>query len=190
MWLRLLPALALVLSAAAGKAEERPEGLLWNRSGLAATLPLQVKTSPGADYLLRLRDVETGRKVLAAYVRGGEFFRVLVPPGRYDLIFASGIDWQGEAKLFGPDTQHFVLDPALSFGAKVTRKEGHLVDLRNRESITIRDVAICQRLALDPKSLEHTNWLAGKRRARAEDVPRLPPQYPILRYDLWSQFCD
>lgn len=174
--------------AVPGGAEERPEGLLWNRSGLPAGLPLQVKTAAGADYLLYLRDTGTGRDVLAAYLRGGEFFRVLVPPGRYQLHFASGTDWQGEAALFGPGTRRFVLDPPLAFGASVARKAGHLVDLRDLRDITTRDLAICQRLVLDPDSLnwpwppiwQPGGWLP----------PEGPRDYPVPRYDLVSRICE
>ena len=188
MWRFLASALILVLLVAPGAADERPEGLMWNRSGLPARLPLQVKTVAGADYLLHLRDTGTGRDVLAAYIRGGAFFRVLVPPGRFELHFASGTDWQGEAALFGPKTQRFVLVPALSFEAFATRREGHLVDLRDLADITTRDFAICQRFVLDPDSVNQPwppiwkpgTWLPLEG----------PREYPVPRYDLVSRICD
>jgi hypothetical protein len=90
--IRFLLVLVLALPALSAFAEERPQGLLWNRSGLPATIPLQIKTNAGVDYFLTLRDVERDRVVLAAYVWGGEFFQVLVPPGRFELVFASGDD--------------------------------------------------------------------------------------------------
>ena len=190
----MLRSLALVLIflvlATDGLAEERPRGLLWNRSGLAATLPLQIKTDAGADYLLRLRDVETGEAVLAAYIRGGEFFRVLVPPGRFELQFAIGSDWQGEAALFGPDTWHFVLEPPLSFGATVSRKEGHLIDFRDQAEATIRDLAICQRMALDVGSLRRPHLQSGSVGSIPETSLPSPSQYPVPRYDLQSRVCD
>lgn len=188
MWRCLASALLAVLLAAPGGADERPQGLMWNRSGLPARLPLQIKTAAGADYLLHLRDTGTGRDVLAAYLRGGEFFRVLVPPGRFELHFASGTDWQGEVALFGPKTRRFVLDPALSFGASATKKAGHLVDLRDLGDITTRDFAICQRFVLDPDSVNQPwppiwqpgTWLP----------PEGPREYPVPRYDLVSRICD
>lgn len=176
--------LALVVP---GGADERPEGLLWNRSGLPAQLPLQIRTAAGADYLLHLRDIGTGRDVLAAYIRGGEFFRVLVPPGRYQLQLASGTDWQGEAARFGPATRRFVLDPPLTFGASVARKEGHIVDLRDLGDVTTRDFAICQRLVLDPQSLNQPWPTIRQPDAPPSDAPR---EYPVPRYDLVSWICD
>ncbi|WP_347311487.1 hypothetical protein [Defluviimonas sp. SAOS-178_SWC] len=177
--------LALVLP---GEAAERPEGLMWNRSGLPAKLPLQIKTVAGADYLLHLRDMGTGQDVLAAYIRGGEFFRVLVPPGLFELHFASGTDWRGEAALFGPATRRFVLDPPLAFGATATKRVGHLVDLRNLGDVTTRDFAICQRFALDPDSVNlpwSPVWQPDT--ALPTDGPR---EYPVPRYDLVSRICE
>lgn len=188
MWRALGFCLVWLAFGVPGGAAERPLGLLWNRSGLPARLPLQIKTAAGADYLLHLRDVQNGRDVLAAYVRGGGFFRVLVPPGRYELQFASGTDWQGEAALFGPGTRRFVLVPPLTFAASVTKKEGHLVDLRDLADITTRGFAICQRFVLDPDSLNRPGppiWQPGT--WLPSDGPR---EYPVPRYDLVSRICE
>ena len=198
--------------AAAGIAEERPRGLLWNRSGLAATLPLQVKTDAEADYLLRLQDVGTGQVVLAAYIRGGEFFRVLVPPGQHTLLFDAGTDWQGEDALFGPETRSFALKDPLSFGAGLSTRHGHLVDLTNGTDIVVRDFALCQRQALDFRSLLRpapTVTVPRGYPGRQTGSPRLYPRYPAdqlearpdprtiparefltPRYELRSRVCD
>ncbi len=78
---------------AAGQDEPRrvdvTPGLMWNRSGLPAIFPLQVKTSAGNNYFLTLIDAETGKKTLAAFIIGGEFFKVLVPPGTFVVRFSS-----------------------------------------------------------------------------------------------------
>jgi len=70
--IRFAIALLLLLSTplAAGT---RPEGLMWNRSGLPLTLPLQIQTDDGADYYLELSNPDTAQAVLGAYVRGGAF---------------------------------------------------------------------------------------------------------------------
>ncbi|MHA3977014.1 hypothetical protein ACW9UR_04950 [Halovulum sp. GXIMD14794] len=150
---------------------------------------MQVKTQPGADYLLQIQPVDTEQPVLAAYVRGGEFFRVLVPPGQYHVMFASGTDWQGEEALFGPATETFVLDPPLSFRASVSRREGHLIDLRIPTDIAVQDIAICQRLALDLDSLPPI-----PEPILEPSLPREAPdlrarEYPTLHYDLHSRSC-
>ncbi len=186
-------AVILLLSSIA-EAAERPEGLMWNRSGLAATLPLQVKTKSGSDFLLLLREVGSEEAVLAAYIRGGEFFRVLTPPGSYDLLFVSGTEWHGEVAQFGPDSRRFVLYPPLTFGATASRKNGYLVDLRDAGNITIRDLAICQRLEFD------LNRYLGHSHRRAEDPVLRPEPYPYVqhldyryyphRYEVRSRVCE
>jgi len=48
-------------------------GLMWNRTGLPAVFPLQVKTRPGQNYVLLLSDEQTDADALAAYITGGAF---------------------------------------------------------------------------------------------------------------------
>ncbi|MEM8754688.1 MAG: hypothetical protein AAGF90_17080, partial [Pseudomonadota bacterium] len=182
--------LALALLANAVSAEERPQGLLWHRSGHPATLPLQVKTDAGLDYLLHLRDVETGRIVLAAYIRGGEFFRVLTPPGLFDVMFFYGEEWRGEASMFGPETQSITLDQPLTFGASVRRKHGHLIDLRDSGEIAVREFALCQRLALDPDSLRYRLHPEDRSYARSGPRPFPPSRFAFRRYELQSRVCE
>lgn len=107
-------------------------GLIWNRSGLPAVFPLQVKTSAGQDYFLTLLDEESRKEALAAYIVGGEFFKVLVPPGKYTLQFLFGDVWRGGKHPFGlgSNTGDFELEDPLTFkiyGAGT--KAGHLVDI-------------------------------------------------------------
>lgn len=139
-------ALLIALAAPAGAAPPRA-GLLWAQTALPRSLPLQVKTAPGADYYLVLRDASSGADVLGAYLHGGAFFRVLVPPGRYALKFARGpgADWAGEGALFGPATESFALEAPLDFAVTGTaRKGGQIVDLREPGAISVRPVGICQ----------------------------------------------
>lgn len=142
---------ALPVLASAGEAAPQP-GLMWNRTGLPAVFPLLVKTPPGQDHVLTLIAVDTGEAALAAYIRGGAFFRVLVPPGTYRLRFASGEVWQGEEALFGPGpkTQIHNLPEPLTFETRgLGTKAGHVVTLhapRPGEMVAARtkDHLICQ----------------------------------------------
>lgn len=212
MMCALVSVLILTLLATASVADERPEGLLWHRSDLPATLPLQVKTGAEADYLLRLQNVETEKIVLAAYIRGGEYFRVLVPPGQYALLFDAGTDWRGEEALFGPGTRSFALKDPLSFGAGLSTKHGHLVDLTDGADVVVRDFALCQRQAFDFRSLLRPAPSVTAPRGhpgRQTGSPRLYPRYPAdqldarpdprplparefltPRYELRSRVCD
>ena len=148
--------LALTSQAGADASADRPKGLMWNRTGLPAVFPLQVKTKPGRDYYLVLTDTATDEDALAAYIRGGRFFRVLVPPGSFRLTFHFGTSWQGEDDLFGAgsETGRFTLDKALTFETRGLRtKSGHLVDLTNmtfgqERSAQVRGLSFCQRPSL------------------------------------------
>lgn len=152
--LGLLIVLLLGIAASAGAQDEvppRPQGLMWNRTGLPAVFPLQVKTVAGRDYLLTLIDAQTAEPALAAYIRGGRFFRVLVPPGTYRARFASGKTWKGEDELFGAGlTQVFELEEPLVFETRGRgTKAGHLITLPAPEPdqsahVTIRDQVLCQ----------------------------------------------
>lgn len=149
----------LVLPALLAAQDAQPrQGLMWNRTGLPAVFPLQVKTLVGRDYVLLLSDPETDADVLAAYIVGGKFFRVLVPPGTFRVRFASGIRWQGEDAMFGRLGETEILEMAepLTFEVIGLRtKAGHLIDLTDAgpgqmTQLTPVPTYICQTLDLAP----------------------------------------
>jgi hypothetical protein len=149
--------MGLIVPVARAAEEGAPRaGLMWNRTGLPAVFPLQVKSPTGRDYFLRLIDVETGDAALAAYIEGGAFFRVLVPPGTFRLIFAAGTGWRGEDDLFGPGeaTQVFELRRPLTFETRgLDTKAGHIVRLIEQPSgeileAAVKGQAICQTFRL------------------------------------------
>ncbi len=115
--------------------DDKPrQGLMWNRTGLPAVFPLHVKTTIGEDYVLLLSDPQTGADVLAAFIVGGRFFRVLVPPGTFRVRFAAGVTWQGADTMFGRAGQTRIIEmpELLTFEVKGLRtKSGHLIDLTN-----------------------------------------------------------
>ena len=145
---------ALLLSSVlAQSAESEParHGLLWNRTGLPAVFPLQVRTAAGAEFFMLLSDADTGVPALAGYIKGGRFFKVLVPPGVYTVEFATGPVWQDEQALFGIDSTTMIeLPEALGFGVVgLSTKAGHMVDLRQWETdILVQDSFDCQRIRL------------------------------------------
>lgn len=154
--------LIMMVSLPAMGQADAVHGLMWNRTGLPAVFPLQVKTQTGADYFLTLSDAQTGAPALAAYIEGGRHFRVLVPPGVYDLRFAYGADWQGKDALFGSDgsTQEVDLGASLTFAVKtVGVKGGYTLDLRelSQGKIDVAPLDVCQ-----------SYRFAGTQRARSE----------------------
>ena len=153
----LLMAFALPIHAQ----NARPDpGLMWNRTGLPAVFPLQVKTSVGRDYVVLLSNTETNADVLAAYIVGGAFFRVLVPPGRFRVRFATGVDWKDENTMFGKEgeTQIIEMPEPLTFEVQgLAVKRGHLIDLTDYAAgetaqIPLAPVRICQTAEVVPQS--------------------------------------
>ncbi|MEM6938817.1 MAG: hypothetical protein AAF943_00065 [Pseudomonadota bacterium] len=146
--------LAAVLLGGAARAEvARPaHGLMWNKTGLPLVFPLRIKTGAGQDYFVVLRDAETDSRALAAYIHGGRFFRVLVPPGTYQVHVAYGAAWRGEEALFGAGTRAVFVDRPLRFAVKgFDRKAGHLLDLTElapgqEARVAPQALTICQHL--------------------------------------------
>ncbi len=192
-------------------------GLIWNRSGLPAVFPLQVKTSAGQDYFLTLLDEGTKKEALAAYIVGGTFFKVLVPPGKYTLRFSFGDVWQGEEHLFGlgSNTGDFELEDPLTFkiyGAGT--KAGHLVDItefrRGRHvQAKVKGQFICQALRTEffpPLEARYTRELAiqngtgnhsnrsfsGEFRMLGNGPYARPEnrQFFYSRYEVISRYCE
>ncbi|MEI4233066.1 hypothetical protein [Roseovarius sp. D22-M7] len=192
-------------------AQPPPAGLMWNRTGLPAVFPLQVKTSPGPDYMLTLIDAETGTDALAAYIEGGAFFKVLVPPGTFRLQFATGAVWHGEEDLFGPgeNTRVFELRAPLTFETRgVGVKAGHVVDLTSRApgrlaGVTVRDQLICQSFRPQFPSSDETfprppalRYSERSERLRDAQIPKrdrrlgFVPRYDMpARRDVRSRYC-
>lgn len=144
---------------------DRPKhGLMWKRSALPSVFPLQVKTRPGRNYHLLLRDEATDEDVLAAFIEGGRFFRVLVPPGTFRIRVSHGFRWQGNDELFGGQTEQFVLPDPLTFRVTGLRtKRGHIIDLTDDgqgvlAGLQVRDAAICQTLLYVPTRDALTVW--------------------------------
>lgn len=180
-----------------GGPPDRPAGLMWNRTGLPAVFPLVIKTVPGRDYFMVLTDDATGSPALAAYVKGGEFFRVLVPPGTFRVRFFHGTGWQGQEGLFGPGSQTRVFDlpEALTFRTRgISRKSGHIVDLRGviggeGTIAAVEGISICQAILTEPKPdgiyLDLHGAVPGK---EPTDTPLTVPGHrrPTLRYDPYA----
>lgn len=172
---RLIILLLALVTAAPAWAEDRPRaGLMWNRSGLPATLPLVVRTMPGRDHVVFLGDADD-RDIMAGYIRGGEFFRLLVPPGTWQIRFAHGRTWRGDDALFGPETEWTRIERPLDFGAGIARRHGHIIRLIEGEgqmrAASIGPLDQCQALMITTETI----YLDEER----DDPNRLPT--PALR---------
>lgn len=140
LWLFLFCALA-----SATWAEAPAHGLMWNKTGLPAVFPLQVKTAHKVDTQVTLIDASSGQRALAAYIEGGRFFKVLVPPGEFVLEFQQ-VQKRADAIDEAAEAQVFFLDQALTFAVRNGVKVGHSVDLTDPATgIVLKESFICQR---------------------------------------------
>lgn len=201
-WLFVL--LFLSILPADGLAQARPRaGLMWNHSGLPATFPLVVKTPHGEDYVMFVANPEDGAAVMAGYIRGGDFFRLLLPPGDWRLRFASGKEWQGENGLFGTATDWIELQQVLDFRVLgINRRRAYVVTLAEQngtmKSVDARAGTECQRLLWDSTNREWPEDLPGlprDDRALPSDLQTGPIARPPLRYvdrdfDIHTRLCS
>lgn len=159
-----LLACTVQVQAADGDLTAPSHGLMWHRSGLPAVFPLQIKTLGPQDYYVTLTSVETQKAVLAAYIDGGRFFQVLVPPGTFRVQIAAGADWKGEDALFGEGdkTWRYEVNRPLTFAVRsFNTKGGHIVDLTDvapgeEAQVVPRDLVVCQgvRLVRTPEQIQ------------------------------------
>ena len=77
-------------------------GIIFNRTGVSGNHPLEIVTSPGNDYFVKLVDSITNAERIGIFVKGGQRIEVEVPAGQYRMRYASGETWRGMQHLFGP----------------------------------------------------------------------------------------
>jgi hypothetical protein len=97
-----------------------------NQVGVA---PLQIRSSVGDNYLVKLDDVVTGQPVLSVFVRGGQTEEIKVPLGTYMVKYASGTQWYGYTHLFGPQTEYSKADQTFTFSSNGYQYSGYTITL-------------------------------------------------------------
>ncbi|EHJ04393.1 hypothetical protein [Marinobacter manganoxydans] len=104
-------------------------GAMERYTGQLGEAPLQIKTSSGANYLVRLEDMSSGENVMDIFVRGGTTVEVEVPLGTFELKYAAGQKWYGMPHLFGPETTYSKADTAFRFFIEGQQVRGYTVTL-------------------------------------------------------------
>jgi len=104
-------------------------GFVKRHTDKSAEAPLQIKTSAGANYLVRLEDLASGKNAMEVFVRGGTTVEIEVPLGTYQLKYASGKNWYGTTHLFGPETAYNKADTPFRFYIEGQRISGYTVTL-------------------------------------------------------------
>jgi hypothetical protein len=152
--------------------------LIRNATGLPLVFPLQIRSVPGTDYHVVLRDAENGTIALEAALEGGRFFRVLAPPGQFNLHLT-----RRDTTTQAPDVSLGTLD----FGVSgLGTKAGYTVDLTRLwidGKIDVRPFNICQGLALEqvPRRLAPFDDVEGYAARLPEEGEVV--QHPDARFD-------
>jgi hypothetical protein len=91
--------------------------LVNRRLGSDWDSPLTLRMPTGTAYrhwIVSVRDWATGKWVATVYLSSGVITTVFLPGGYYRIAMAAGVNWQGEARLFGAGTSVWEWTSAVS----------------------------------------------------------------------------
>ena len=77
--------------------------------------PFEIRTSHGANYLVKLVYAYTQDTVMTIFVKGGNTISTKVPLGTYEVKYATGTEWYGYKHLFGPETGYSKAESLFTF---------------------------------------------------------------------------
>lgn len=77
--------------------------------------PLEIQTSQGANYLVKLVSAQSQQAIMTIFVRGGNTITTKVPLGTYEIRYASGETWYGYEYLFGQNTGYSKAESRFTF---------------------------------------------------------------------------
>lgn len=102
--------------------------ITWHSFG-DSVAPLEIRSSTGSHYVVKLCDYYSGRDVLSVFVHGGTVAKLDVPLGKYRIKYASGSSWYGPMYLFGPETSCCVADSEFDFRVNGNQISGYTLTL-------------------------------------------------------------
>lgn len=110
-------------------------GIIFNRTGVSGNHPLEIVTSPGNDYFVKLVDNITNAERIGIFVKGGQRIEVEVPAGQYRMRYASGETWRGMQHLFGPGnmTSYQASSDIFNFNISDGYYNGYTIELIRQE---------------------------------------------------------
>jgi hypothetical protein len=106
-----------------------PHGKITRYSEGDPIAPLEIRSSGGSNYVVKLSDYYSGRAVLSVFVHGGSTVNLDVPIGTYKIKYASGEHWYGSTHLFGPDTAYSKADSSFDFRVIGNQISGYTLTL-------------------------------------------------------------
>ena len=106
-----------------------PHGSIQRYHTLTALAPLEIKTSAGENYLIKLVEASSGRPVVELFVHGGHTIEIMMPLGNFTMKYAAGDTWYGRDYYFGPNTSYSKASSVLNFNQDVSGYSGYTVTL-------------------------------------------------------------
>ena len=91
--------------------------------------PFEIRTSHGANYLVKLVSAYTQDTVMTIFVKGGTTISTKVPLGTYEVKYATGTEWYGYKHLFGPDTGYSKAESIFTFENTGYQISGYTITL-------------------------------------------------------------
>ncbi len=91
--------------------------------------PLNIKTSYGANYLVKLKDAYNKETIMTIFIIGGNEITVNVPLGSFEITYASGNKWYGYDYLFGKETSYSKANEIFNFRNTGYQISGYTISL-------------------------------------------------------------
>jgi len=101
----------------------------YDKGSKLAPLTIETSANSGQFYYVVLADSSTGEKAIAMYIEAGQTVEIDIPLGRYELYYAAGTVWYGDAYLFGPDGTYSKAVSFLSFTENEMFYHGYTITL-------------------------------------------------------------
>lgn len=122
-----------VLTLDMARPELPPNGQTRYYRSEVPAVPLVIDSSAKeTNYFIKLVDAAAGEQAVTIFIRGGERVETLVPPGYYELRYASGEEWYGEEFLFGEHTVYMKAYAKLDFYIDGGENKGRIISLTNQ----------------------------------------------------------
>jgi len=77
--------------------------------------PLKIYTSNNSNYFVKLKDYVSKKTIMTIFIKGGDSIETKVPLGTYEIVYASGINWHDDEKLFGKNTTYTKANQLFTF---------------------------------------------------------------------------
>jgi hypothetical protein len=119
-----------------------PHGkITWYSNG-DPIAPLEIRSSRGSHYVVKVSDYDSERDVLSVFVHGGSTINLDVPLGTYCIKYASGDHWYGSTHLFGPETAYYKADSSFDFRVTGNQVSGYTLTLYKVEDGNLQTTQI------------------------------------------------